>query len=287
MPRVIMAKFWEYEIPLPPISEQRRIVEILDQADRLRKLRAEANKKAERILPALFIKMFGDPLLNPKGFPQGPIGNLLTCIRNGTTADQNTEGRGYPVTRIETISDGVINPAKIRYVQLNSSDLKKWKMEKGDILFSHINSETHIGKTAIYTGNPDPLIHGMNLLLMRPNRAKVFSEFLFAMLNMESVRAAYKQRCKRAVNQASLNQNDIKSLEVPLASKEKQEIFCRLAAELLLPKERQIKATEKIQGLFETVLYRAFTGDLTASWRHAHMKELLQEMELQAKALTT
>ncbi|HHQ48545.1 MAG TPA: restriction endonuclease subunit S, partial [Acidobacteria bacterium] len=48
-------------IPLPPISEQHRIVEILDQADRLRRLRAEVDAKADRILPALFIKMFGDP----------------------------------------------------------------------------------------------------------------------------------------------------------------------------------------------------------------------------------
>ncbi|MCG8368836.1 MAG: restriction endonuclease subunit S [Pseudanabaenales cyanobacterium] len=53
-----------YTIPLPPISEQRRIVEILDQADALRKKRAEADKIAERILPALFIKMFGDSATN-------------------------------------------------------------------------------------------------------------------------------------------------------------------------------------------------------------------------------
>ncbi|HQI28843.1 MAG TPA: restriction endonuclease subunit S, partial [Sedimentisphaerales bacterium] len=48
-------------IPLPPLSEQHRIVEILDQADTLRKKRAEADAKAARILPALFYKMFGDP----------------------------------------------------------------------------------------------------------------------------------------------------------------------------------------------------------------------------------
>jgi len=54
-------------IPLPPLYEQRRIVEILDQSDALRKKRAEADAKAARILPALFYKMFGDPLANPHG----------------------------------------------------------------------------------------------------------------------------------------------------------------------------------------------------------------------------
>jgi type I restriction enzyme S subunit len=161
------------QIPLPPLSEQRRIVEILDQADALRKKRAEADAKAARILPALFYKMFGDPLANPHGLPKKTVGSLLTLLRNGTTAEQNQDGQGYPVTRIETISEGVINPDRVRYVDFDNYELKKWRLEPGDILFSHINSESHIGKTAIYKGHPDPLIHGMNLLLMRPDVRQV------------------------------------------------------------------------------------------------------------------
>ncbi|MCY3778637.1 MAG: restriction endonuclease subunit S, partial [Candidatus Aminicenantes bacterium] len=64
------------EIPFPPLSEQRRIVEILDQTDRLRRLRTEADSKAERILPALFIKMFGDPVTNPMGWPVKALGQV-------------------------------------------------------------------------------------------------------------------------------------------------------------------------------------------------------------------
>ena len=51
--------------------------EILDQADALRKKRAEADAKAERILPALFIKMFGDPAMNPKGWEKGQLSSVL------------------------------------------------------------------------------------------------------------------------------------------------------------------------------------------------------------------
>ena len=45
------------------------------------------------------------------------------------------------------------------------------------------------------------------------------------------------------------------------------------------------KQREKIDKLFSCVLQRAFSGELTAKWREAHMKELLAEMEEQAKAL--
>ena len=274
-------------IPLPSMSEQLRIVEILDQADALRKKRAKADAKAARILPALFNKMFGDPLNNQMDLPTKTIGDLLMLLRNGTTADQNHDGRGYPVTRIETISDGVINPARIRFVEIEDDEIEKWKMEPGDILFSHINSESHIGKTAIYKSNPKILIHGMNLLLMRPNQKIVLPEYLFALLNMESVRTAYRYRCKRAVNQASLNQKDISALSVATASIESQTRFCRMANFLLDQIEKQKEAAGQIDSLFDNLMHQAFTGDLTAKWREAHMKELLAEMKAQAKALET
>lgn len=275
----------EIELPLPPISEQHRIVEILDHADRLRKLRADADAKAARILPALFYKMFGDPLSNPLRLPTETVGNLLTLFRNGTTIAQNQEGRGYPVTRIETISEGIINPERVRYVEINDDEIDKWRMEPGDILFSHINSESHIGKTAIYKGKPSPLIHGMNLLLMRSDTAKVLPEYLFALLNTDSVRTAYRQRCKRAVNQASLNQQDISVLKVAIALKSFQERFCQLANGLLVQVQTQRKVLKNLELLFNNLLHYAFNGDLTVKWREVHMKELLIEMEAQTKIL--
>ena len=273
------------KLPLPPISEQRRIVEILDQADRLRKLRANADAKAARILPALFYKMFGDPISNPLRLPTESVGNLLTLFRNGTTAAQNQEGRGYPVTRIETISEGLINPERVHYVEINDEEIDKWLLEPGDILFSHINSESHIGKTAIYKGKPSPLIHGMNLLLMRPDTTKVLPEYLFALLNTDSVRTAYRQRCKRAVNQASLNQQDISVLKVGIALKHFQKRFCQLANGLLMQIQTQKKVLRNFESLFNNLLHYAFNGDLTAKWREMHMKALVEEIEAQVRAL--
>lgn len=64
---------YKLEISVPPIAEQRRIVKILDQAGRLRRIRSDADTKSERILPALFLKMFGDPATNPMGWSTKPF----------------------------------------------------------------------------------------------------------------------------------------------------------------------------------------------------------------------
>jgi type I restriction enzyme S subunit len=68
MPRVSMKIFWEHEIPLPPLEEQKRIVTILDKADAIRQKRQQAIALADDFLRSVFLDMFGDPVTNPKGW---------------------------------------------------------------------------------------------------------------------------------------------------------------------------------------------------------------------------
>ena len=77
MPRMVMSEFWNYEIPLPPLEEQRRIAAILDQADALRQKRQQSLEKLDQLLQAAFIEMFGDPVSNPKGWDTMCIESLI------------------------------------------------------------------------------------------------------------------------------------------------------------------------------------------------------------------
>ena len=71
-------------IAIPPLSEQRRIADILHQADGLRHLRREADARAQQLLPSLFREMFGDPLTNPKGWKLEPLGKFISFITSGS-----------------------------------------------------------------------------------------------------------------------------------------------------------------------------------------------------------
>jgi len=145
------------------------------------------------------------------------LGEVIKYIRNGTTKKQNQEGRGFPVTRIETIADGNINPLKIRWVdELSEEEVKKHLMHKGDILISHINSEPHLGKSAIYEGNPPTLIHGMNLLRLETKKEILNPYFLNYLFSYYRAKGVFISLAARAVGQASINQGRIKTLEVSL-----------------------------------------------------------------------
>jgi type I restriction enzyme S subunit len=58
----------QIRIPLPPLPTQHKIVEILEEADNLRKFRQQADEKMKDLIPSLYTKMFGDPVTNPKGW---------------------------------------------------------------------------------------------------------------------------------------------------------------------------------------------------------------------------
>jgi type I restriction enzyme S subunit len=72
------------KIPLPPLAEQKRIAAILDKAEAIRRKREQAIKLADEFLRSLFLDMFGDPVSNPKGWPQKPLRDCVE-MANGST----------------------------------------------------------------------------------------------------------------------------------------------------------------------------------------------------------
>lgn len=72
------------QIRIPPIDEQRRIVDLLSRAEGIVKLRSEAKKMAAELIPAIFMDMFGDPATNPKGWPAKPLVEVASFMSGGT-----------------------------------------------------------------------------------------------------------------------------------------------------------------------------------------------------------
>jgi type I restriction enzyme S subunit len=274
-------------IPLPPISEQRRIVEILDQADALRKKRAEADAKAARILPALFYKMFGDPATNPKGWPVRPLGDLIHFgPQNGLYKPATDYGTGTPILRIDSFDDGVIRSDQpLKRVRLSEAELNTYGLRVGDIVINRVNSPELLGKSTLVEGLNEPTVFESNMMRLAVNPAVVRSSYIIHLLQTRAARAFLLTRSKRAVNQASINQDDVRALPVPVPPPAKQVVFEDEWRKLTKATAHQAKTRVRLDDLFQVLSLRAYDGSLTARWREAHMEELLAEMEAQAKAL--
>ncbi len=206
-------------------------------------------------------------------FKETPIGKIpedwkivrlkevLLLLRNGLTVKQNKDGKGHPITRIETISEGRIDLSKLGYVspsELKSRDIDDYRMKEGDILFSHINSLEHIGKTAIYDGKPKFLLHGMNLLLLRPNVYKVYPRYLLYLLRLFRRKKIFWTMSKKAVNQASINQTELGRMKIPLPPLPEQKAIAHILSTIdkAIQKTNEIiEKTERLKkGLMQELL---------------------------------
>ncbi len=287
MPRVVMDWFWKHEMPVPTPKEQCRIVEILDEADRLRRLRREADARAARILPALFLKMFGDPASNPQGYSVTNFGSLLQDgPQNGIYKPSSAYGEGTRILRIDGFYAGqVTDLASLKRLALTPNDIEKYSLNENDIVINRVNSIEYLGKSALVPSMEEPVVFESNMMRLTVDPAQVSPVYAIAHLQTPFAKSEILQKAKRAINQASINQQDVRSLTILKPPIELQLYFANLAREIESSVKIASLAGNKIAGLFDAMLQQAFSGQLTDKWRKAHMKELLGEMEHQARAL--
>jgi type I restriction enzyme S subunit len=195
------------------------------------------------------------------------LGSLLREMRNGTTATQNTEGRGLAVTRIETISSGRVDYSKVRHVDASEETL--FRLEPGDVLFSHINSVSHIGKVARFRGER-PLYHGMNLMLLRFDASQIDPLFGFLCLGSRRAKAFFEARCKKAINQASLNRGDVGALRMPLPPLPEQRKIAAILSSIDDAIEAAQAVTDQVQVLKKAMMAELLTRGIPG--RHTKFK---------------
>lgn len=258
-------------IPLPSLSEQKKIVKILeeklDAVEKAKKAAEEKLRAANTLKQSYLDQIFNEEKLQ-KNLPQGwnwiKLGDVCEKMSNGTSTLQNQEKIGLPVTRIETISKGYIDKEKVGWIDLCLSDVASFQLNIGDILVSHINSVKCLGNCAIYSGHPNILIHGMNLLRLQIKDAD--SEYVFNFLKSNTAKKYFENNARRAIGQASINIQVMSKLRIPLPRIEDQK---RIAKNLNHQFEKTDKLAENIQNELELInklprsyLKQAFEGKL-------------------------
>ena len=251
------------QIPLPPLSEQRRIVEILNQAERLRRLRTEADAKAERILPALFIKMFGDPVTNPMGWPKRSISELATVITGNTPSRKRQDYFGDYIEWVK--SDNLNTPS--HYITPTSEYLSEEGAKVGRKALPGSALVTCIAGSPSAIGN-----------VALADREVAFNQQINAAVPRKGVDCYYLYGHfvvgKRLVQAAStggmkgiVTKNRFCEIEFLAPPSDLQERFGYRCKQICEQTEARLKQVGRFDRLFSLLLHRAFTGDLTASWR--------------------
>jgi len=202
---------------------------------------------------------FGDI---PNDWRWKKTGEHLKYIGSGISESQNKDGKGIPVSRIETIANGTVNYQKVGYVN-GDEDYSKHRLKSGDLLFSNINSRKEIGKTAIYKGE-QPLYHGINLLRLRYDSKTFNPYFVYYTYDSPMAQDVFFRMSKAAVGQSSINQSQMERLFLPTPPLPEQ----RKIATVLYTVDQAIEKTERTveqmdtvqQGLLRSLFGKGKTG---------------------------
>lgn len=272
-------------LPLPAPKEQSRIVELLDEADRLRKLCREADVKVARILPALFLKMFGDPVANPMEWPTKPMGDRDVCEINPRVRlalQDDTPVSFVPMADVDEVLGRIHGRQIKKYIEVRKGFTP---FKEGDVLFAKITPCMQNGKAAIAEGLENSVGFGSTEFHVLRASKEVSAEFLFALVRLESFRNHAMSSFQGAVGQQRVPADYLKQYLLPIPPLDAVQKFSRYLRLVMSTQIAAVRVARKLDAQFEVMLQHAFTGQLTAKWREVHMKELLTEMAQQARAL--
>ena len=210
-----------------------------------------------------------------EGWEYKKLGDCFPYIKNGANIKQIKGADGLPITRIETLSGGVFNRDRMGYAGIYNLDkYSDYVLEDGDLLLSHINSKTYIGRTVEYRAkNDETIIHGMNLLRLKSN-SKVINSSFFAYYTLSNdFKTNVAKIRKDAVNQSSIAISDIRKFSIPVPPIQSQQyIVAELDKinELIRLKKEQLKDYDN---LAQSIFYEMF-GDPVVNEKGWEVKKL-------------
>ena len=213
------------------------------------------------------------PFELPAGWEFTRVGSIINRMSNGFSGVQNKEGNGFPLTRIESISESVINMGRVGYSPSIPHDkLNYYRLNQGDILLSHINSDLHVGKTAIFHGNHE-LYHGVNLLLIRTS-CLVSYDYIDLVFNQLRLSGYFLSVAQHAIGQSSINQSIVQSVLIPLPPLDEQHRIVAKVKELMAlcdqleqQSEAQLAAHQMlVETLLATLTDSADADELAQNW---------------------
>lgn len=292
-PNISSQKMSVMTFPLPPLSEQQRIVE------RIEELFAKLDEAKERLQEvaesfavrkaAILHKAFTGELtkqwrrengVSDESWEEKTIGEICSSLKYGTSKKSSDDGE-VVVLRMGNLQNGEIDWSNLAYTS-DEEDIKKYLLKSGDVLFNRTNSPELVGKTSIYRGEM-PAIYAGYLIKLDYEKNIVVGDYLNYYLNSSKAKEYYMQVKTDGVSQSNINAKKIGEFEIPLPTLSEQHEIVRLIDELLARERKAQQATEQalasIDLMKKSILARAFRGELgTNKASEASALELLRQV---------
>lgn len=204
----------EFEVPLPPLEEQRRIAALLDKVnDLIAKRRAQLDK-LDLLVKARFVEMFGDPILNPMNWPSVPLSDMADIV-SGVTKGRKTKEHDLievPYMAVSNVKDGYIDWKTVKTIAATQSEIDQYKLLPDDVLMTEGGDPDKLGRGAIIKVPLENCIHQNHIFRVRLNETKILPAYFAEYLQHQKAKQYFLRCAKQTTGIASINMTQLKGL---------------------------------------------------------------------------
>jgi type I restriction enzyme S subunit len=254
-------------IPIPSLSDQNRITELLSKSETLIEQRKQSISLLDEFLKSTFVDMFGDPVKNEKGWENVRFGDYILKIIAGSSYGGEQKDRlmddEYGVLKVSAVTWGVFNPNEFKVVNIKDITSKLIHPQKGDLLFSRANTKELVGATCIVDKDypklflPDKI---WNLKLNENELNHYFIHFLFQ--NASFRHTLTKGATGTSGSMLNISMPKLRNIQFSKPPIELQTKFAEIVAKTEALKEQYKTSLHELENLYGSLSQQAFKGEM-------------------------
>ena len=260
------------KIPLPSLKKQKKIAAILDAADRLKLKDLELVSDYNRLAYSLFLDMFGNSVTNPREWEVKRLKDLSTKICSGNTPKGGSKvyvNKGAVFLRSQNVWKNRLELDDVVYIdEATHSKMSKSSLKHKDILMTktgRINTEnSSLGRAAMFLGEDDTANVNGHVYLIRLQE-DVINEFVLFILTSIEYRDYIRSVCVGGIDKRQLNKDHIENFPIVSPPRDLQNQFVEQLKLIEKQKKLAEQSLRNSKTLFNSLLQKAFKGELTAS----------------------
>ncbi|MBY8168079.1 restriction endonuclease subunit S [Vibrio fluvialis] len=249
-----------FEIPLPPLEEQKRIAAILDKADAIRQKRKQAIELADEFLRSVFLDMFGDPVTNPKVWEEHVLKDI-TDVRSGVAKGKKVsldDSVTLPYMRVANVQDGYLDLSEIKQIVVSKKDAEKCQLMKGDILLTEGGDPDKLGRGYVWNNEIENCIHQNHIFSVRiENHHFVHPHFLSAQISSQRGKLYFLKVGKQTTGIATINKAVLRDFVVFIPPLELQKKYVAIKNKV---DDFKRKCESDDLKLFRSISHKVFSG---------------------------
>lgn len=275
--RITRKKLEKFEIPIPPLTEQKVIAEKLDtllaQVETTKARLESTLETLKQFRQSVLAAAVSGKLTDVYDFKTEPLDKLIEEMRNGLSPKPNEDGLGYPILRISSVRAMEVDTSDVRYLECDKLTKERYALKEDDLLFTRYNgSLDFVGVCGLFkVCKHETLLYPDKLIRVRTNTSKLLPKFAEIYFSSPEIRTLVTNFVKSTSGQKGISGKDLKSVVVKYPTTDEQikiiDIVEKLFGGTDATEQKVNQALERVNNLTQSILAKAFRGELTEQWR--------------------